>query len=212
MSPSASSSKYAREKARPPPSRRERRSTAVDRETAAAPHARSSALKIAALLWRPFRFVLLALLVLVIFVEEWGWRPLSALAARIARWPPLAALERRIRAAPRHVALALFLVPALALVPVKLVALWLIDNGRTTLGIAVIIAAKVVGTAFVGRLFVLVEAQLMSFPWFVRCVALWRSTRDRVRAAWRQSVLWRSADAVRRAARRALNRLLAWKD
>ena len=114
--------------------------------------------------------------------------------------------------APRHVALALFLVPALALVPVKLVALWLIDDGRATLGIAVIIAAKVVGTAFVGRLFVLVEAQLMSFPWFVSCVTLWRSTRDRVRAAWRQSVLWRSADAIRRVARRALDRLLAWKD
>ena len=109
-------------------------------------------------------------------------------------------------------ALALFLVPALALVPVKVLALWLIEDGRATLGIAVIIAAKVVGTAFVGWLFVLVEAQLLTFPWFVRCVTLWRSTRDQVMAAWRQSVLWRGADAIRRAARRALDRLLAWKD
>jgi hypothetical protein len=148
----------------------------------------------------------------VVFVEEWGWRPLAALAAKVARWPPLAALERRIRRAERHVALALFLVPAIALVPVKLVAVWLIQDGRATLGIAVIVAAKVVGTAFVGRLFVLVERQLMTFPAFVRCRALWRSTRDRVMAALRQSVLWRSARAIRRVARRGLNRLLAWKD
>ena len=165
-----------------------------------------------ALVWRPLRFVLLAFLVVVIFVEEWGWRPLVALAAKVARWPPLAALERRIRSAPRHLALALFLVPALALVPVKLVALWLIQEGRTTLGIAVIVAAKVVGTAFVGRLFVLVETQLMSFPWFVRCTALWRSTRDRIMASLRQSALWRSGRAIRRVARRGLNRLLALKD
>ena len=164
------------------------------------------------MLWRPFRFVLLALLILVVFVEEWGWRPLAALAAKVARWPPLAALERRIRSAPRHVALALFLVPAIALVPVKLVALWLIQDGSATLGVSVIIAAKVVGTAFVGRLFVLVETQLMTFPWFVRCRALWHATRDRVTAAWRQSFLWRSGRAIRRVARRGLNRLLALKD
>ena len=168
--------------------------------------------RLAALLWRPLRFVLLALLVVVIFVEEWGWRPLAALAAKIARWPPLAVLERWIRAAPRHVALALFLVPGIALVPVKLVALWLIQEGDATLGIAVIVAAKVVGTAFVGWLFVLVEPQLMTFPWFVRCMELWQTTKARVMAALRQSIVWRSARAVRRVARRWLNRLLAWKD
>ena len=212
MWPSASSSRCASEKARPPPARPERRSTAVDREAAPAPAARRPGRRLAALLWRAFRLVLLALLVLVIFVEEWGWRPLVALAAKVARWPPLAALERRIRAASRQVALALFLVPALALVPVKLVALWLIEDGRAPLGIFVIVVAKVVGTAFVGWLFVLVEAQLMTFPWFARCVALWRSTRDRVMAALRQSVLWRSGSAIRRVARRALNRLLSLKD
>jgi hypothetical protein len=212
MSPSASSSRCARGRARRPRSRRERRSTAVDREAAPAAPARRPGRRFVALLWRPFRFVLLALLVVIIFVEEWGWRPLAALAAAIARWPPLAVLERRIRAAPRHVALALFLVPAILLFPVKLAALWLIQAGRPTLGIAVIVAAKVVGTAFVGRLFILVETQLMTFAWFVRGVEWWRATRDRVMAALRQSVLWRSARAVRRVARRWLKRLLALKD
>lgn len=124
---------------------------------------------------------------------------------RRAAWPASSS-------APRRVALALFLVPAIALVPVKLLALWLIKDGRATLGIAVIVVAKVVGTAFVGRLFVLVETQLMTFAWFVRCAALWRSTRDRVMAALRQSLLWRSGRALAGACGRAPKRLLSLKD
>jgi hypothetical protein len=93
------------------------------------------------------------------------------------------------------------------LVPLKLVALWLIQEGDATLGIAVILAAKLVGTAFVGRLFVLVEPQLMTFGWFARAVFWWRETRDRVMANLRRSIVWRSARALRRVAARWLERL-----
>ena len=150
-------------------------------------------------LWRAARAVLLGVAALVIFIEEWGWRPLTALAARIARWPPLARLETIIAAAPPRLALALFLVPAVMLVPVKLVALWLIGEGRTTFGIIVIVAAKVLGTALVGRLFVLVEPQLQQFAWFARALAWWRATKERAMSAVRQSRVWRSALAMRRA-------------
>jgi hypothetical protein len=115
------------------------------------------------------------------------------------------------RSSPR-VALALFLVPAVLLVPVKLLALWLIHEGQATGGIALIVAAKLVGTAFVGRLFVLVEPQLMTFPWFVRAVAGWRSMRERVLAALRESSVWRSGRSFRRVARRWLVRLRAFRD
>jgi hypothetical protein len=134
------------------------------------------------------------------------------LAAAIARWPPLAVLERQIRSAPPRVALALFLVPAILLVPVKLGALWLIQEGRATLGISLIVAAKVIGTAFVGRLFILVETQLMTFPWFVRCMMWWRATRERIMAALRRSVVWRSGRALRRMARRWLARFRTLKE
>jgi len=149
--------------------------------------------------WRVARAVLLGVAALVIFIEEWGWRPLSAMAARIARWPPIARLEARIAAAPPRIALALFLVPAVLLVPVKLAALWLIGEGRTTVGVVVIVVAKVLGTALVGRLFVLVEPQLQQFAWFARALAWWRATKDRVMAAVRESRLWRGAAAMRRA-------------
>lgn len=163
-------------------------------------------------MWRLARGVLLAFAALVLFFEEWGWRPLTTLAAWIARWPPLASLEAAICRAPPRVALALFVVPAILLVPVKLAALWLIGNRHATLGVIVIIAAKVIGTAFVGRLFVLVETQLMHFAWFARAIGWWRATRDRVLAALRRSAFWRTARAMRRMARRGLDRLAAWFD
>ena len=92
-------------------------------------------MKVVSATWHVVRGVLLGLAAIVIFIEEWGWRPLSAFAARLGRWPPLSRLEARIAAAPRHVALLLFLAPAVMLCPLKLAALWLIEQGRTTLGI-----------------------------------------------------------------------------
>lgn len=149
--------------------------------------------------WRVARALLLGVAALVIFIEEWGWRPLSALAARIARWPPIARLEATVVAAPPRIALVLFLAPAVMLVPVKLAALWLIGEGRTTIGIVVIVVAKVLGTALVGRLFVLVEPQLQQFAWFARVLVWWRATRERVMTVVRESRLWRGAAAMRRA-------------
>jgi len=61
------------------------------------------------------------------------------------------------------------------------------------------VVAKVLGTALVGRLFVLVEPQLQQFAWFARALAWWRATKDRVMAAVRESRLWRGAAAMRRA-------------
>lgn len=38
------------------------------------------------------RAVLLSLVAVVLLFEEWGWQPLTAFAAHIARWPPFARL------------------------------------------------------------------------------------------------------------------------
>lgn len=155
---------------------------------------------------RGLRAVLLAAAAAILFFEEWGWRPLTACVAWFARWPPFARLEALIRRAPPRGALVLFLVPVLLLFPVKLAALWLIHQGRTTLGLAVIVAAKLVGTAIVGRLFVLTEAQLVQFAWFARALGWWRATKLRVKAAVQRSAAWRTARAMRRRLRLLLRR------
>jgi len=150
-------------------------------------------------LWRILRTLLLALAAVILAIEEWGWRPLTAWAARLGRWPFFAKLEARIKAAPPKVALGLFIVPAAMLFPIKLLALWFIHLGHTSLGVIVILAAKALGTALVGRLFIITEPQLMQFAWFARSLAWWRATKLRVRAAIDGWPLWQ---AVRRTRRR----------
>lgn len=148
--------------------------------------------------WRVLRALFLGLAAVVIAIEEWGWRPLTAWAARLAHWPPIARLEARIRRAPPRLALVLFVVPAALLFPVKLLALWLIHLGQAGLGIGVIVAAKLLGTALVGRLFILTEPQLMRFAWFARALQWWRGFKRRVRAAVDRWAAWQ---ALRRGGR-----------
>ena len=155
-------------------------------------------MKVATALWRVLRGFGLVLAAIVIFVEEWGWRPLTAFAATLARWLHLQRIEARISASPPVVALLLFLAPAVLLFPIKLLALWLIGQGETGLGVFIIVAAKVLGTAFVGRLFILVEPQLMTFAWFARALHWWRATKARIGERVRRSAPWRAARALRR--------------
>jgi len=141
-------------------------------------------------LWRALRALLLALAALWFFLEEFGWHPLAAWLGRFARWEPWRRMEARIAALPPKPALVLFLVPALALLPVKLLAVQLIGAGQPLLGLGVILAAKLVGTAIGGRLFVLLRPKLMTLRWFARAMARWRHLRRRVRHALLASAAW----------------------
>lgn len=154
-----------------------------------------------------FRYFFTAVATVVLLIEEWGWKPLTDIAAQIARWPPLARLEARIQAAPPWVALALFLVPAVSLFPLKLAALWLVEQHHAGLGLLLVLAAKLAGTALVGRLFIICEPQLMTFPWFVRALMWWRGVKARLKVALDASPAWQ---AIRRTERRVRLRGQRW--
>ena len=78
------------------------------------------------LLRRALRLVFTPLVALILLFEEWGWEPLSAMVARLARLPFLAWVERHIAGFPPWAAVAVFATPALALLPVKILALFLV--------------------------------------------------------------------------------------
>jgi hypothetical protein len=144
------------------------------------------------------RFLGSALLLPIIFFEEWGWKPLARLMASIARLPVIKRLEIKISGARPGWALALFLVPAIVLLPFKFGALWLIAHGQKVIGIGVILLAKLVSTALLGRLFHLTERQLMTFTWFARSYAWWRTTKDRVITRFKASAAWQTAAELAR--------------
>ena len=134
---------------------------------------------------------LAALVAVVVVFEEWGWRPLAALLARIARLKPIAAIEGVVRQLPPYGALAVFALPSLLILPLKLVALVLIAGGHTVSAAALFIGAKVVGTALLARLFMLTEPALMRIPWFKRGYDTLMPKKDALTAWVRDSYVWK---------------------
>ncbi|MGC0153431.1 hypothetical protein ACPRNU_13290 [Chromobacterium vaccinii] len=151
---------------------------------------------------RAMAWPLALLLAAIIVFEEYAWDELAAALARLGRWPPFAALERWVASRQPKTALALFLVPALALLPVKLAALFLIEQGHALLGLAVILLAKVGGTALAAWLFTLTRPALMSVPWFVRWYQRFGRLRAWVFERLRGSLPWRWARLAKMRARR----------
>jgi len=103
---------------------------------------------------------------LIVVFEEWGWRPLADLLGKLARYSPFAWIENRIRVLPPYGALAIFALPSVSLFPLKLLALYLIAQGKTVMAAALFAGAKVVGTALIARLYMLTEHALMRIGWF----------------------------------------------
>ena len=144
------------------------------------------------------RHTLSAGLALLILFEEWGWEPLQRALAWVGRLPLLRQLEAGIARLPPRAALAVFLLPTLLLLPVKLLALAAIAHGHKLLGLAVIVLAKLLGTAVVARLFALTRPALLQLAWFARIYGHWTAWKDALLAQVRASWAWRSGRAVKR--------------
>jgi hypothetical protein len=137
-------------------------------------------------------------LALLILLEEWGWEPLQQALARIGRWPGLRWIEGFVQGLPPYAALLLFALPAMLLLPIKLLAVWWIGQGHALLGVVLIVVAKLVGTAVVARLFTLTRPALMRLAWFARAHARWLAWKAPLLAWARASVAWRAARRWRR--------------
>ena len=160
-------------------------------------------------LFKPLRWAFRLLLALLILFEEWGWAPLQRAMAWVGQLPVLRQIEALIQRLPPYAALLVFFLPGLLLLPVKLFAVWLISIGRPGLGLAVIILAKVVGTAIVARIFALTQPALMSLPWFGRLYVRWTAWKEALLVWVRASSAWRMARAIRLRVRRAIKRVFA---
>ncbi len=143
------------------------------------------------------RNLLLAPVLLVLLFEEWGWEPLARVFAKLAKLPFWARLEGFISGLPPWAALLAFGVPVASLVPVKLLALYLFSQGHPAIGLGLIIAAKVTGTAIAARLFQLTQPALMRLTWFARIYTPWKAWKDRVLGQVRSSALWRAVRSVK---------------
>lgn len=143
-----------------------------------------------------------AVLALLLVFEEWGWEPLAWALAWLGRLPVLRRLEAAVAHLPPWGALAVFAVPGVALLPIKVLALYLFAHGHATTGLAVLVAAKVGGTAVVARLFQLTQPALMRLRWFARWYPRWLRWKESLLARLRASGPWRMARAWKTQVRR----------
>ena len=94
-----------------------------------------------------------------------------------------------------------------ALLPVKLLALYLLGTGRTTLALLLLVAAKLLGTALLARLFQLTQPALLQLAWLARWYPRWKRWKDGVLGRLHQSALWQAVGAALAQVRDRLRRL-----
>lgn len=148
-----------------------------------------------------FRRAFFFLFAAFLLFEEWGWEPLARLFARLARLPLWARLERRIMALSPTGAMLAFGLPVLVLFPVKLLALYLFGRGQTSLGLVLLLGAKLGGTALLARLFQLTQPALMQLRWFAHWYPRWKNWKDGILDQVHRSAVWRSAQELKRRAK-----------
>jgi|GEM_PF-649365 len=146
---------------------------------------------------------LIVLAALLMFFEEWLWNNLVrftqwASKARIFRW-----IEARLARLPPYGAMAVLLIPAALLLPIKILALYLMTTGHIKTGILIILAAKVVGTAIVARLFTVCRPALLSVKWFRRLFEGIVNLKDRLYHYIKSMAAWRVAVRIK-------NRIKSW--
>ncbi|MFZ5629048.1 MAG: hypothetical protein ACOY5B_07950 [Spirochaetota bacterium] len=144
---------------------------------------------------------LYALAAIVVLLEDWLWEDLQRLAQYIGRLPVFRQAEAMVVALPPWGALAIFALPSVLLVPVKLAALWFISSGHLMAGVVVMVAAKIAGTALVARLFRLTKPKLLTFRLFAKLYEILTAFKARVYETIRASWVYRNIRAWAQAIR-----------
>jgi hypothetical protein len=102
---------------------------------------------------------------LFIFFEEWLWFRLLSFMKSVAALPIIRNLENVLRRQNKWVSLAVFIIPELSFIPVKLGVVWLMGNNHAFSGVILFIAAKITGTALFAWMWEVTEAKITQFAW-----------------------------------------------
>ena len=146
---------------------------------------------------------LLAVLAVILLVEEWIWDVLTTLGRRLIVWLHLLRFDNWLIMASPGVALAAFAIPVAVLTPVNFFALWMMANGQFAEGMALYVIAKLVATLLVSHMFVLTREKLLTFSWFALLYGLitralkWAHEQIRDTAVYRQAHHWKHLASVK---------------
>jgi hypothetical protein len=145
---------------------------------------------------RALELLIVPLAAAIVFVEQTLIRMLNAVTAVIARWAPVAAIEAWLKKQPPYVALMAFVAPSILILPVKFSAIFFAAHRHFLMAIAAVVVGKVLATAIVARLYVLLQPTLMTIGWFARLDTWFFFWRDRAYAYVRALPAWQKAKAL----------------
>ncbi len=134
--------------------------------------------------------VLVVLATLIILFEEYVWALVRLAVEHLGRFELLRRAEARIRRLPPWAAFAMFAAPALCLLPVKLLTLVLLAQGRFLSAMLLFVCAKVLGGLVCAWIYKATKDILLTVPWFAwvsaKAVALRNYAHDMLRnhPAW----------------------------
>jgi hypothetical protein len=157
----------------------------------------------------PVIFALQVVAALIVLFEEWGWKPLSAALAWFAKFAPVAAIERWIATLGPYPSLLVFALPTTLLLPLKLVAMWLLAQGQVATATGLFIGAKIASTALIARVFTLTKPALMQITWFARTYNWFVPWKDAFFTTIRASTVWRYGRMIKNVVRHEVKQ--AWK-
>jgi len=144
----------------------------------------------------------------IVFIEETLLRYLGLAMAAVAKWPPVAAIERWLRGLPPWAALLAFAAPSLLVIPIKLSAVWFALHHRYGLSLLSIVIGKMLATALVARLYMVLRPTLVQMAWYLRAETWLFDWRDRLYAFVRALPAWQKAKAMVQGVRRWMREMV----
>jgi hypothetical protein len=143
-------------------------------------------------LTRPLLFAAAVALV----IEEWLWNGTAAFLRELARLPHVARCGDWIRRRTPYQALALFVLPVLALLPLKGAIVLAFAHGRVALGVLVLVLEKLIFSAIFAALYQLTGPAVTQIGWvwrgqqeFLRIRRLLHAWLER-QSAYRHARIW----------------------
>ncbi len=141
-----------------------------------------------------------------VFLEEWVWDSILVFMRWVGKLPPIHWLETQVSKLPPDAALIVFAVPGLILLPFKFAALYLIAHGHKFYGLMVFVVAKLIGTAFLARIFSLTKPALMTIGWFNKFYTWFDGWKQRLYAYVREMPAYQAIKSRARAVKEAVRR------
>lgn len=157
------------------------------------------------------KHIILFIVALIILFEEWLWDKLQAFMRLIGKLPILKQIEQAITKLPPLLALCVFIVPALALLPFKILALHFFATKKIFLGSLTYIAAKIVGTALVARIFKLTQPALMQLKWFATLLQRFLTWKEKLYTFLKNTRAWQQAQHIKHSIKQWKQRIFAKK-